>query len=105
MLIFDGDCPAASSLLDERNRDLTLSLDELRAQMRVANPESIFVPYACLPEMRRGGIACVLMKIVARRVWPEASSKGFMEPSQCTRSARASWRYTARSSTAAKLPY
>ena len=77
MLIFDGDCPAASSLLDERNRDLTLPLDELRAQMRDAHPESIFVPYACLPEMRRGRIACVLMKIVARRVWPGSLLPGF----------------------------
>ena len=70
VLIFHGDCPAAAALLDERNRDLSLPLDELRAQMRATNPDSIFVPYACLPQMRRGGIACVLRKIVARWVLP-----------------------------------
>ena len=63
MLIFDGDYPMAHGALD-LNRDLTLPLDELRAAD--ANPSNI--PFGCLPEMRRGGVYCALMKIAARRM-------------------------------------
>ena len=63
MLIFDGDYPMAHSALG-LNRDLTLPLDELRVVD--ANPANI--PFSCLPEMRRGGVYCALMKIVARRM-------------------------------------
>ena len=63
MLIFDGDYPMAHGALD-LNRDLTLPLDELRAA--AANPSNI--PFGCLPEMRRGGVYCALMKIAARRM-------------------------------------
>ena len=44
--------------------NLTLPLDELRAAD--ANPSNI--PFGCLPEMRRGGVYCALMKIAARRM-------------------------------------
>ena len=64
MLIFDGDYPMAHAALG-LNRDLTLPLDELRAVD--ANPSNI--PFGCLPEMRRGGVYCALMKIAARRNW------------------------------------
>ncbi|MBK34195.1 MAG: peptidase M19 [Gemmatimonadetes bacterium] len=62
MLIFDGDYPMAYGALD-LNRDLTLPLEEVRA----AEPDSKNVPFACLPEMRKGGVYCALMKITARR--------------------------------------
>ena len=52
MLIFDGDYPMAYGAID-LNRDLTLPLDEVRA----ADPASANVPIACLPEMRKGGVA------------------------------------------------
>ena len=63
MLIFDGDYPMAPGALG-LNRDLTLPLDELRAAD--ANPSNI--PFCCLPEMRRGGVYCALMKIAVRRM-------------------------------------
>ena len=63
VLIFDGDYPMAHGALG-LNRDLTLPLDELRAAD--ANPSNI--PFGCLPEMRRGGVYCALMKIAARRM-------------------------------------
>ena len=89
VLIFHGDCPAAAALLDERNRDLSLPLDEPRAQMRATNPDSIFVPYACLPEMRRGAIACVLREIVGPLgITGKPAAAAFMEPSRYTLSVR-----------------
>ena len=63
MLIFDGDYPMAHGALD-LNRDLTLPLDEVRA----ADPDTGVVPFACLPEMRTGGVVCALMKVAARRL-------------------------------------
>ena len=63
MLIFDGDYPMAHGALG-LNRDLTRPLDELRDAD--AYPSNI--PFGCLPEMRRGGVYCALMKIAARRM-------------------------------------
>lgn len=62
MLIFDGDYPMAYGALD-LNRDLTLPLDDVRT----AESDPANVPFACLPEMRKGGVYCALMKITARR--------------------------------------
>ena len=72
MLIFDGDYPMAHGALD-LNRDLTLPLDEVRAAD--ANPSNI--PFACLPEMRRGGVYCALMKIAARRLRKDSILPGY----------------------------
>ncbi len=62
MLIFDGDYPMAYGGL-ELNRDLTLTLDDVRA----ADDQPGNVAFACLPEMRRGGVAAALMKFTVRR--------------------------------------
>ena len=72
MLIFDGDYPMAHGALD-LNRDLTLPIDEVRA----ADPEADRVPFACLPEMRKGGVTAALMKIAARREWPGSILPGY----------------------------
>ena len=72
MLIFDGDYPMAHAALG-LNRDLTLPLDELRAAD--ANPSNI--PFGCLPEMRRGGVYCALMKIAARRMRKDSILPGY----------------------------
>lgn len=72
MLIFDGDYPMAYGAL-ELNRDLTLPIDEIRA----ADPDSKNVPFACLPEMRRGGIFCALMKFTIRYQWGDAVLTGY----------------------------
>lgn len=61
MLIFDGEYPMAYSAL-ELNRDLTLSVEAVRR----ADPGSDHLALATLPEMRRGGIAGALVKVVAR---------------------------------------
>ena len=61
MLIFDGDYPMAYSAL-ELNRDLTLPVEAVRR----ADPGSDNLVLATLPEMRRGGIAGALVKVVAR---------------------------------------
>ena len=61
MLIFDGDYPMAYSAL-ELNRDLTLPVEAVRR----ADPGSGNLVLATLPEMRRGGIAGALVKVVAR---------------------------------------
>ena len=62
MLVFDGDYPMAYGGV-ELNRDLTLSLAEVRAADD--NPGNI--AFACLPEMRRGRVAAALMKFTVRR--------------------------------------
>ena len=72
MLIFDGDYPMAHAALG-LNRDLTLPLDELRAADD--NPSNI--PFGCLPEMRRGGVYCALMKIAARRMRKDSILPGY----------------------------
>ena len=61
MLIFDGDYPMAHSAL-EMNRDLTLPVEVVRQ----AEADSGNIVLATLPEMRRGGIAGALVKVVAR---------------------------------------
>ena len=61
MLIFDGDYPMAYSAL-ELNRDLTLPVEAVRR----ADPGSDNLVMATLLEMRRGGIAGALVKVVAR---------------------------------------
>mgnify|MGYP003983076773 CR=1 FL=1 len=63
MLIFDGDFPMAYGAL-ELNRDLTHPLETIRQ----AKASSENVPFACLPEMRRGGVATALVKFAARRL-------------------------------------
>jgi membrane dipeptidase len=65
MLIFDGDYPMAYGAL-ELNRDLTLPIDEVRAAEE--RPDNI--PFASLPEMRRGRIAAALVKFTVRRQRP-----------------------------------
>ncbi len=62
MLIFDGDYPMAYGAL-ELNRDLTLPIDEVRAAEE--RPDNM--PYASLPEMRRGRVAAALVKFTLRR--------------------------------------
>ena len=62
MLIFDGDYPMAYGGI-ELNRDVTRSL----ADMRAADEHPDNVAFACLPEMRRGGVAAALMKFTVRR--------------------------------------
>ncbi len=72
MLIFDGDYPMAYGAL-ELNRNLSLPIDELRA----TDPDSSNVPFASLPEMRRGGIVCALMKFTIRRRWEGSVLEGY----------------------------
>ena len=62
MLIFDGDYPMAYGAMN-LNRDLTLTVDEVRA----ADPDSDVEAFASLPEMRRAGVAVALMKFTIRR--------------------------------------
>ena len=72
MLVFDGDYQMAYGALD-LNRDVTLPLHELRA----AESDLSNVPFASLPEMRKGGIYCALMKITARREREDSILPGY----------------------------
>ena len=67
MLIFDGDYPMAYGALD-LNRDLTLPLTQVRSTPEPTNNQSWpdAETMASLPEMRRGGIAAALAKVVGR---------------------------------------
>jgi membrane dipeptidase len=72
MLIIDGDYPMAYGALDLK-RDLRRRLDEVRAaEANVGN-----IPYACLPEMRRGNVAVALVKVVARIARPGNPLPGY----------------------------
>jgi len=65
MLIIDGDYPMALAMA--RNRDLTLSIDKVRTAPVFPghNPDVDAVEtMASLPEMRRGGVAAALVKVV-----------------------------------------
>ena len=66
-LIFDGDYPMALGAID-LNRDLTLPLTELRSA-RQTHDNSTRVDaetLATVPEMRRGGVAAALVKVIGR---------------------------------------
>ncbi|MBV7335605.1 membrane dipeptidase [Chloroflexi bacterium TSY] len=63
MLIFDGDYPMAYGAID-LNRDLTLPISDVRA----VSDDPTNIPFASLPEMRRGRIAAALVKIAAHRL-------------------------------------
>ena len=69
MLIIDGDCAFMLGAM-ERDRDLTLPLEEIRAappsgRNWVPNiPDSEAV--VSLPEFRRGGVAVIVAKLAAR---------------------------------------
>jgi membrane dipeptidase len=60
-LVIDGDYPMAGGAFD-LGRDLTRPLAEVRA----AAPDTGNVAMASLPEMRRGGVAAALVKVVGR---------------------------------------
>ena len=65
MLIIDGDYPMALAMV--RNRDLTLPIDKVRTAPVFTghNPDVDAVEtMASLPEMRRGGVAAALVKVV-----------------------------------------
>ena len=68
MLVFDGDYPMAFGALD-LNRDLTRSIAEVRAvpeePPRIQGGPNAGT-MATLPEMRRGGVAAALVKVVGR---------------------------------------
>jgi membrane dipeptidase len=65
MLIVDGDYPMAIGAIDGQ-RDLTLSIDELRASEAALKGRWSDDDAMCsLPEMRRGGVAVALVKIVS----------------------------------------
>ena len=72
MLIFDGDYPMTYGAFN-LNRDLTRPLDEVRA----VDPDASDVPFACLPELRKGGVYCALMKIAARRQRKDSILPGY----------------------------
>ena len=78
MLIFDGDYPMAFGALD-LNRDLTRPLQEVRnpsdpPKMAAWNDGETM---ASLPEMRRGGVAAALVKIVGRIRQPNSPIWGY----------------------------
>jgi membrane dipeptidase len=68
VLIIDGDYPMSTGAID-LNRDLTQPLEIVRSQApnqaaRSTHPDSETM--ASLPEMRRGGVAAALVKVVGR---------------------------------------
>ena len=66
-LIFDGDYPMAHTALD-LNRDLLLPIDAMRAspQTHQVASRTDAETLATIPEMRRGGVAGALVKVVGR---------------------------------------
>jgi membrane dipeptidase len=75
MLIFDGDYPMAYGAMD-LNRDLTLPIERVRAvETKPGN-----LAMACLPEMRKGGIAAALVKVVARIERAHNPLRGYRSP-------------------------
>ena len=68
MLIIDGDYPMAYGGVD-LDRDLTLPIDEIRSSSfrhTALNGSPDAETMACLPEMRKGGIAAALVKVAGR---------------------------------------
>ena len=95
MLIIDGDYPMAIGAMD-LNRDLTLPLPEVRraAPDRFAEksrPDAETM--ASLPEMRRGGIAAALVKVVARHYRSGSPLWGYRGPEMTYAAARAQLAY------------
>ncbi|MDE2667713.1 MAG: membrane dipeptidase [Acidobacteriota bacterium] len=95
MLIIDGDYPMAIGAMD-LNRDLTLPLPEVRrtAPDRFAEksrPDAETM--ASLPEMRRGGIAAALVKVVARHYRSGSPLWGYRGPEVTYAAARAQLAY------------
>ena len=79
MLIFDGDYPMAYGAVD-LDRDLTRPIDEVRAatdrrSMAEGWPDGETM--ASLPEMRRGGVAAALVKVVGRVRKPDRIIWGY----------------------------
>jgi membrane dipeptidase len=66
-LVFDGDYPMAQGAID-LNRDLTAPLAELRSSPQTHDsPTRVDAEtLATVPEMRRGGVAAALVKLVGR---------------------------------------
>ena len=95
MLIIDGDYPMAIGAMD-LNRDLTLPLPEVRraaadrfAEKNRPDAETM----ASLPEMRRGGIAAALVKVVARHYRSGSPLWGYRGPEMTYAAARAQLAY------------
>ena len=68
MLIIDGDYPMAHGAM-ELDRDLTLTIEDVRAAEPGISADPLWPDadtMASLPEMRRGGIAVALVKVVGR---------------------------------------
>jgi len=79
MLIIDGDYPMSTGAID-LNRDLTQPLEIVRSQApdqfaRNTHPDSETM--ASLPEMRRGGVAASLVKVVGRIQRPGSPLWGY----------------------------
>jgi membrane dipeptidase len=79
MLIIDGDYPMSTGAIDF-NRDLTQPLEIVRSQApnqaaRNTQPDSETM--ASLPEMRRGGVAAALVKLVGRIQRPGSPLWGY----------------------------
>lgn len=79
MLIFDGDYPMAYGAVD-LDRDLTLPIEDVRADSpgRISHnkwPDQQTM--ASLPEMRRGGVAGALVKVVGRIRKPDGLIWGY----------------------------
>ena len=79
MLIIDGDYPMATGGVD-MDRDLTLPIEEVRGATgrRTTTldwPDSETM--ACLPEMRKGGVAVALVKVCARIRRPNSPLWGY----------------------------
>lgn len=77
MLVIDGDYPMALAV--KMNRDLTLPLDQVRSAPELpggrpnrADDQTM----ASLPEMRRGGVAAALVKVVVDQHRDEAPMPG-----------------------------
>ena len=88
MLIFDGDYPMAYGAID-LNRNLTRPLAEVRA----ADGDAANVAMACLPELRRGGVAAALVKVAARILRDGSVLPGFRGPEAAHGAARGELAY------------
>lgn len=95
MLIIDGDYPMAIGAMD-LNRDLTLPLAEVRSAAPdrfAAKSRPDAETMASLPEMRRGGIAAALVKVVARHYRSGSPLWGYRGPEMTYAAARAQLAY------------
>ena len=95
MLIIDGDYPMAMGAMD-LNRDLTLPLPEVRSAApdrfaEKSQPDAETM--ASLPEMRRGGIAAALVKVVARHYRSGSPLWGYRGAAMTYAAARAQLAY------------